>query len=107
MPETSSDQKLEQLLAYPETAQDDTFVMNVMHEVQREQRIRRIILWVFGLVGAMFGLASAAILSAPIARLFTFNVSMPAIETTQVALVIVAASAFYIWMMNDDFSLGD
>ena len=107
MPDSSSDQKLEQLLAYPETAQDDAFVMNVMHEVHRERRIRKIILWVFGVVGALFGLASAAMLSAPIARLFTFDVSMPAIETTQVALLIVAAATFYIWMMNDDFSLGD
>ena len=107
MPDSSSDQKLEQLLAYPEASQDDVFVMSVMQNVRHEQRTRKVILWVFGLVGALFGIAGAAILSGTIAQLFTISVNMPATETMQVVLFIVAAAAFYIWMMNDDFSLGD
>ena len=105
MPDSSSDQKLEQLLAYPETAQDDAFVKGVMQNVRRERRTRKVILWVFGLVGALFGIAGAAMLSGTITQLFTFSVNLPATETMQVVLFIVAAAAFYIWMMNDDFNL--
>lgn len=105
MPDSLSDRKLEQLLDYTETPQDDLFVMDVMQKVQRDRRTRKVILWLFGLVGALFGLAGAALLSAPIARLFAFNVSLPAMEITQAALLVVAAAAFYVWMMNDDLSL--
>jgi hypothetical protein len=31
---------------------------------------------------------------------------MPAMETMQASLFIVGAAAFYLWFMNDDFSLG-
>jgi len=64
-----------------------------------------VILWVFGLVGAAFGLAGAVMLSGSISRLFTFTVELPAMETMQVTLFIVGAAAFYLWFMNDDFSL--
>jgi len=76
-----------------------------MRDIKREQRNRRIILWVFGLIGALFGLAGAVMLSDSITRLFTFSLEMPAMETMQVVLFIVAAAAFYTWFMNDDMSL--
>ena len=44
-------------------------------------------------------------LSGSITRLLTFTVTMPATETMQVVLFIVAAAAFYIWFMNDDLPL--
>ena len=101
----SIDRELEQLLAYTEAPQSEAFVLDVMRSVKREQRIRKVILWVFGLVGAAFGLAGAVMLSGSISRLFTFTVELPAMETMQVTLFIVGAAAFYLWFMNDDFSL--
>jgi hypothetical protein len=106
VPESPLDRELGQLLAYHDEPDSSEFVANVMHDVKRERLLRRVILWGFGLVGALFGLAGAAMLSDSITRLFTFSISLPAIETAQVALVVVAAAAFYSWFMNDEMSLG-
>ena len=103
----SLDRELEQLLEYEEAPQNEAFVMNVMQGVRREQRTRKIILWAFGLVGALFGLLGAVMLSGPISRLLDFNTTFPAMESMQAALFIVGATAFYLWFMNDDFSLGN
>ena len=105
MPDSPFDRELEALLEYTEPPQAEAFTMNVMRSVRREQRTRRLILWAFGLVGALFGLAGAVMLSGSIARLFTFTITMPAMETMQMVLFIVAAAAFYIWFMNDDLPL--
>ena len=105
MPDSPFYRELEALLEYTEPPQAEAFTMNVMRSVKREQRTRRLILWAFGLVGALFGLAGAVMLSGSIARLFTFTISMPATETMQVVLFIVAAAAFYTWFMNDDLPL--
>ena len=105
MPDSPFDRELEALLEYTESPQPEAFTMNVMRSVRREQRTRRLILWAFGLVGALFGLAGAVMLSGSIARLFTFTITMPAMETMQVVLFIVAAVAFYTWFMNDDLPL--
>ena len=105
MPDSSFDRKLETLLEYSESPQPEAFTMDVMRSVRRERRTRKLILWAFGLVGALFGLAGAVMLSGSITRLFTFTVTMPATETMQVVLFIVAAAAFYIWFMNDDLPL--
>jgi hypothetical protein len=101
------DRKLEQLLEYSDPPQPETFVMDVMQGVKREQRTRSIILWMFGLVGALFGLAGAVMLSGPVSNLLAFEMTVPAMESMQAALFIVGASAFYLWFMNDDFSLGN
>lgn len=106
MPESPLDHRLKQLLAYHDEPESSEFVADVMHDVRKEQRTRKVILWAFGLVGALFGLAGAVMLSDPITRLFTFSFSLPATETTQVALFIVAAAAFYTWFMNDELSVG-
>ena len=105
MPDSSFEQELETLLEYSESPQGEAFIMDVMRSVKRERRTRKLILWAFGLVGALFGLAGAVMLSDSITRLFTFTVSIPATETMQVVLFIVAAAAFYIWFMNDDLPL--
>ena len=105
MPDSTFDRELETLLEYTESPQPEAFTMEVMHSVKREQRIRKLILWVFGLVGALFGLMGALMLSDSITRLFTFTVTLPAEETMQVVLFIVATAAFYIWFMNDDLPL--
>lgn len=106
MPESPLDHELKQLLAYHNEPESSEFVARVMHDVKREQRQRKAILWIFGLVGAVFGLAGAAMLSGPIASLFTFSFTLPAIETAQVALAVVAAAAFYTWLLDDDLSMG-
>jgi uncharacterized membrane protein YsdA (DUF1294 family) len=105
VPDSSFDRKLENLLEYSESPQPEAFTMDVMRSVQRERRTRKVILWAFGLVGALFGLAGAVMLSGSITRLFSFTVTMPATETMQVVLFIVAAAAFYTWFMNDDLPL--
>ena len=60
MPESIHDRELNQLLGYRDTLPEDAFVLDVMHRVQRERRKRRVILAVFGLVGALFGVAGLA-----------------------------------------------
>lgn len=105
MPESPLDQELGQLLAYHHEPESSDFVANVMHDVQRERLLRRVILWAFGLVGAAFGLFGAVMLSDSITRLFSFSFSLPPMETMQVALAVVAAAALYTWFMNDDLSL--
>jgi hypothetical protein len=106
VPKHVHEQEIERLLGYSDSPEPGTFVVEVMNRVKREQRTRKLILWAFGLIGAMFGLAGAAMLSDSIADLFTFTVTMPATQTAQVVLFIVAAVAFYTWFMNDDLALG-
>jgi hypothetical protein len=100
------DRELKQLLEYTEAPQHEAFVMGVMRGVRREQRTRKIILWAFGLIGALFGLTGALMLTGPVSNLFSFSLAMPVMETMQATLFIVGAAAFYLWFMNDDFSLG-
>jgi len=102
----SFDRKLEQLLQYAEAPQPEAFTMGVMRGVRREQRTRKIILWCFGLVGALFGVSGALMLSGPVSSLLSLNLVMPAMQTMQATLFAVGAGAFYLWFMNDDFSLG-
>ena len=102
----SFDSKLEQLLEFNEAPRGETFVLDVMRSVQREQRTRRVILWVFGLVGALFGLSGAMMLLGPVGQALTGALSFPVMETMQVSLFATAAAALYLWFMNDDFNLG-
>lgn len=98
-----TDLKLGELLQYGESPEPDAFVLDVMRGVRREQRIRRLILWIFGLAGALFGVAGALMLSDRITWLFTQTLSATGIM--QGVLVIVAVVCFYTWFMNDDLSL--
>ena len=99
------DKTLETLLAYPdrEAAGDDLFIVDVMRHVQKERRTRKLILYLFGGIGALFGLAGAALLSDSIGGLFTETVN--AMSLTQLPLFAAGAAAFYIWVMNDDLPL--
>ena len=105
MPEDTFDHSLEQLLGYPDSTRTESgeFVATVMKQVRQEQRTRKLILFSFGLVGALFGLAGALILSEKITWLFTEALS--GMMTMQVVLIVVAALAFYTWIMNDDLPL--
>ena len=93
---------LERLLESRESVPDDGFVLNVMQQVRRQRRLRRTVLAACGVIGAAFGLAGAAMLSDPIAQLFS---GLPVTGTMQAVLVAVAAIALYGWFMNEDLSL--
>ena len=99
------DQTLEKLLAYPDQAEtgEDLFVVDVMRRVRRERRTRKLILSLFGGVGALFGLAGAVMLSDSIGSLFTETLS--AMTLIQIPLFAAGAAAFYLWFMNDDLPL--
>jgi hypothetical protein len=102
MPDPIPDDQLDRLLEFRESLPPDAFVLDVMHRVQHRQRNRKLILAVFGLVGAAFGATGALMLSGPITQLFT---NLPMTGVMQVALFAVAAVAFYGWIMNEDISL--
>ena len=105
MPEDTHEHALEQLLSRLETpgSDDVAFVAGVMRRVQRQQRLRRTVLLVCGLVGALFGALGAMLLSGRITWLFTQVVS--GMLLAQVTLFVIAARAFYTWFMNDQLKL--
>jgi len=99
------DETLEEMLAYPEKdSSEDLFVVDVMRRVRAERRRRRVILFLFGGIGALFGVAGAVMLSGAIGQLFTGVLSSTVLM--QLPLFAVAAIAFYIWVMNDDLAIG-
>ena len=54
-------------------------------------------------IGALFGIVGAVMLSESINRVFTDALS--GTEVMQLVLFIAAAMSFYAWMMNDDLAL--
>lgn len=102
MADEHDDLALDRLLGQREALPGDEFVLQVMHRVQRERRRRRLILSVFGVAGALFGVLGAYQLAGPIAGLFA---ALPATGLMQGMLLAGAAAAFYTWFMNDDLSL--
>ena len=103
----SFDRNLERLLEYRDVPGGEAFVMDVMQSVRRETLKRRLILLVFGLTGALFGLWGASILSGPVGEWLTGALRFPVTQTMQASLLLTGAAAFYLWFMNDDFSLGE
>ena len=95
-------QSLDQLLEFREPLPAQAFVLEVMQRVRREQRRRSIILLVFGLVGAAFGLAGAFLLAGPVAGVFA---NLPVMATMRAVLIAAAALAFYVWSMHEDLGL--
>ena len=94
---------LDQLLEYTDEPQADEFVSKVMLNVKRQQRTRKLILWVSGLIGALFGVTGAAMLSESISRFFTDAIS--ATSALPVSLAIIGVLGFLAWLLNDDMSL--
>ena len=98
------DQTLEEMLGYDDQdVSSDLFVVDVMRRVQKERRTRKLILFLFGSVGALFGLLGALMLSDGISKLFIEI--LPANALMQLPLFAAGATAFYIWFMNDDLAL--
>ena len=102
MPEQTPHDELDRLLEHRENLPGDTFVLDVMHRLERERRRRKLILYVFGLIGAAFGLVGAVLLSGPLETIFA---NLSPMGTLQATLFAVAAVAFYAWFMNEDVDL--
>lgn len=58
---------LDELLAYQQQPEAGEFVTAVMQRVQRQQRLRQVILVISGLVGVVFGVIGAMLLAGPLA----------------------------------------
>ena len=87
---------LDEMLKYHETPPDDDFVTGVIKGVQRQQRMRRLILTVTGLVGASFGVAGVMIISDSVNRLITDANMLP------VSVALVGLVAFIAWLFQDE-----
>jgi len=87
---------LDKILEYHETPQDDNFVTGVVKSVQRQQRMRRLILSVSGVVGASFGAAGMLMISDSVNRLITDANVLP------VSVALVGLVAFMAWLFQDE-----
>ncbi len=87
---------LDEILEYHETPEDDNFVAEVIKGVRRQQRIRRLILTVTGMVGASFGAVGVLMISDGINRLITDTNVLPA------SVAVVGLAAFMAWLFQDE-----
>jgi hypothetical protein len=94
---------LDQLLEYTQSPPAEDFVDSVMQRVKREQRIRKLILVVTGLTGAIFGVTGALMLSDSITQLVSRvpsgNGALP------VGIIIMGVVGVVTWLLNDDIDL--
>jgi hypothetical protein len=94
---------LDDLLQYHELPEDDDFVAGVMQGVQRQQRTRRLILAGTGLLGAVFGVAGAVLLSDDIGQLI--SQAMTGKDAIYTGLTILAGMGVMGWLLHDESSL--
>ena len=87
---------LDEMLKYHESPQDDSFVTGVVKGVQRQQRMRRLILTVTGVVGACFGAAGMLMISDSVNRLITDANVLP------VSVALVGLVVFMAWLFQDE-----
>ena len=89
---------LDEILEYHETPQDDKFVTGVIKGIQRQQRMRRLILTATGVVGASFGVAGMLMISDSVNRLITDANVLP------VSVALVGLVAFMAWLFQDEIA---
>jgi len=87
---------LDKLLQYHETPPRDDFAQRVMQRVQRQQRLRRLILLGTGSVGAAFGATGVMLASDPLARLFEQFSVLP------VSIGAALAIGITVWLFQDE-----
>jgi len=87
---------LDEILEYHETPEDDNFVAGVMNNVRRQQRIRRLILTVTGMTGAVFGTTGVLTISSSISQLMNDANMLP------VSLTLVGVAVFLAWLFQDE-----
>ncbi len=87
---------LDDLLEYHEAPEDSAFVTEVMAGVRRQQRLRRLILTVTGVIGALFGAAGAVMLAGPLAEMMSGSNLLPSL------LAGVGVVAFMAWVFQDE-----
>jgi len=95
-----SETMFDNLLAYHESPEEGDFTAQVMRGVRRQQRLRRLILWGFGAVGAVFGAAGFVLLSEPLGQLFGGG------RHLEVSLAVMAAVALLGWLLHEETGLG-
>lgn len=89
---------LEDLLEYHQKPEDSAFVTKVMEGVERQKKVRRMVLATTGVVGAAFGAAGAILLSGPLAQ------AMGEANIVSVSTAVVAGLAFLAWIFQDEMS---
>lgn len=89
---------LDELLKYHDTPPRDDFALRVMHAVRRRQRLRRVILWGSGVVGAGFGIAGTLMLSDAVGSLFRDE------QGLVISLGLVFAAGALAWLLQDEAS---
>lgn len=87
---------LENLLEYHQEPQDSAFVAQVMKRVQRQQRIRRLILASTAVTGSVFGTIGALTLAEPVAR------TIANISVGPVMIAAMGGVAFLAWLFQDE-----
>jgi len=97
------EQLIESLLQYTDKPPSGEFTATVVRTIRREQRTRKAILLISGLIGALFGLAGAVALSDSISRLFTLSLSPT--SSLPVGLAILGVLLFLGWLLNDELNL--
>jgi membrane associated rhomboid family serine protease len=90
---------LDELLAYHETPEDGAFTARVMRGVRRQQRLRRLILWSFGAVGAAFGVAGATLLAEPLVRV------LAGVNSLEAGVAVMAVVALVGWLLHEESGL--
>jgi len=94
---------LDNLLAYQQQPEAGEFVTAVMQRVQRQQRLRQVILVISGLVGAVFGVVGAMLLAGPMAPWISQLLTGDQAATNGGALL--ALLALFAWMLHEDPTL--
>jgi len=91
---------LDELLKYHQTPVDDAFVADVMNGIARQQKTRKLILLGSGVIGGLFGVVGATLLSDPIARLVAQLVAGDA--ALPLGLAAMSVIAFLAWLLQDE-----
>ena len=90
----------EALIEYLDPPGAGVFVDRVMLQVKRQKQIRKLILIVTGLTGALFGVTGAVLLSPNIGQLVT--TSMSSNGPMPVSLALIATTGFLAWLFSDE-----